>query len=74
MNPYASHLGNNDPLGIIETTSQKLQTLIDEIGPQRIDEPRAPGKWSAKEIVSHLADCELTFAFRLRQTWPKNIT
>jgi len=28
----------------------------------------APGKWSAAEIIAHLADCELVFAFRLRQT------
>jgi hypothetical protein len=28
----------------------------------------APGKWSAAEIVCHLADCELAFGFRLRQT------
>jgi hypothetical protein len=26
------------------------------------------GKWSAAEIISHLADCEVVFAFRLRQT------
>lgn len=27
----------------------------------------APGKWPARAIVCHLADCELAFAFRLRQ-------
>ncbi len=27
----------------------------------------APGKWSAREILCHLADNELVFAFRLRQ-------
>jgi len=26
------------------------------------------GKWNAREIVAHLADCELVFSFRLRQT------
>ncbi len=30
--------------------------------------PPVLGKWSAAEIVSHLADCEIVFAFRLRQT------
>ena len=28
----------------------------------------APGKWSIREIVAHLADCEMVFGFRLRQT------
>ena len=27
----------------------------------------APGKWSARQILCHLADTELAFAFRLRQ-------
>jgi len=27
----------------------------------------APGKWSARDILAHLADCEIVFAFRLRQ-------
>ena len=39
-----------------------------EIGSERAEQPRAPGKWSAREIVCHLADCEVAFAFRLRQT------
>ena len=30
--------------------------------------PPPAGKWSAREIVAHLADCEMVFAFRLRQT------
>ena len=25
------------------------------------------GKWSAREILCHLADCEIVFAYRLRQ-------
>jgi uncharacterized damage-inducible protein DinB len=28
----------------------------------------APGKWSVREILCHLADCEIVFAYRLRQT------
>jgi DinB family protein len=27
----------------------------------------APGKWSIRQIVAHLADCELVFAHRMRQ-------
>ncbi len=33
-----------------------------------METPPAPGKWSARDIVSHLADAEVVFAFRLRQT------
>ena len=31
------------------------------------DRAPRPGRWSAREILCHLADSELVFAFRLRQ-------
>jgi hypothetical protein len=68
VNPYASQLGELDPLEVIATTPAKLRVLMDAIGGECAEQPRAPGKWSAREIVCHLADCEVAFAFRLRQT------
>ena len=35
---------------------------------QALNTPPAPGKWSIRQILTHLADCELVFGFRLRQT------
>ena len=68
MNPYASFLGDRDPLAVIAETARQLEALTGALGPELVDEPRAPGKWSPREILCHLADCELVFAFRLRQT------
>ena len=67
LNPYASQLSGLDPVEVITATPAKLRALMNAIG-GRADQPRAPGKWSAREIVCHLADCEVAFAFRLRQT------
>jgi DinB family protein len=36
------------------------------IDDQQLDARPAPGKWSAREIVHHLADSEMTAAIRLR--------
>ena len=68
MNPYAPHLGDRDPLAVIAATPKRLQSLLDTIGAERAGRSPAPGKWSAREILCHLADCEVVFAFRLRQT------
>jgi uncharacterized damage-inducible protein DinB len=68
LNPYASQLDGLDPLEVIASTPAKLRALMEAIGGERAEQPRAPGKWSAREIVCHLADCEAVFAFRLRQT------
>jgi hypothetical protein len=67
MNPYASHLGSRNPREVIASTPQELRRLADRIGPARIADAPAPGKWSARDILCHLADCEIVFAFRLRQ-------
>lgn len=68
MNPYASHMGDRTPLDVITETPHRLAQLVETIGPERLEKSPAPGKWSARDIVSHLADAEVAFAFRLRQT------
>ncbi|HEX6893946.1 MAG TPA: DinB family protein [Bryobacteraceae bacterium] len=67
MNPYASYLGPRDPLEVTAQTAQQLATLLETLGPDRAQQAPAPGKWCAREILCHLADCEIVFAFRLRQ-------
>jgi hypothetical protein len=66
-NPYASFLGDRDPRQVVEATPERLRLLFEDLGPQRVDLAPAPGKWSARQILCHLADCEIVFAFRLRQ-------
>jgi DinB superfamily len=43
--------------------SQALQGISE----RELDARPAPGKWSAREIVHHLADSEMTSAIRLRR-------
>jgi hypothetical protein len=67
VNPYAKYLGNLDPREVIAETAQCLATLASRLGAEGLKRQPAPGKWSAGEIICHLADCEIAFAFRLRQ-------
>ncbi len=68
MNPYAAHLGDQDALEVIAAMPRQLQSLVAALGPESAEQPPAPGKWSAREVLCHLADSEIVFAFRLRQT------
>ncbi len=68
LNPYETFLRDRDALEVISDTPAKLGTLFKDLGSAGIEKSPAPGKWNAREIFSHLADCEITFAFRLRQT------
>lgn len=68
LNPYASFLGSRDAKAVIGETAGRLRDLAARLGPQKLDRSPAPGKWSPREILCHLADCEVVFAMRLRQT------
>jgi hypothetical protein len=68
MNPYAAHVGDRTPLELISETPHRLAQLLDIIGPERLETSPSPGKWSTRDILAHLADAEVAFGFRLRQT------
>jgi uncharacterized damage-inducible protein DinB len=67
MNPYASHLAGGNPFEVIRATAGQLGKFVQTLGPDQLDRAPAPGKWSVRDILCHLADCEVVFAFRLRQ-------
>jgi uncharacterized damage-inducible protein DinB len=72
LNPYAKYLAGEDPIPVLFTTVGRLQALVAPLSTERLVATPAPGKWSITEIVAHLADTEMVFAFRLRQTLAQN--
>src|ERR1700693_5772074 len=67
-NPYASKMAGRDALEVIRATPVRLEKLLQALDPGKVTLEPAPGKWSVRDILSHLADCEIVFAFRLRQS------
>jgi DinB family protein len=67
MNPYARFLAGHDPMVVLASTSLRLEEVTRQLHPSDAEQPPAPGKWSARDIMCHLADTEVVFAFRLRQ-------
>jgi hypothetical protein len=68
LNPYESFLDGRPLDAILSSTADAIADCLYSMGPNRTSIQPAPGKWSAAQIVCHLADCELAFGFRLRQT------
>jgi len=62
-----AQLGGKDPLKIQATTAAKLGRLIQRTSAAKLRKRAAPGKWSAGEIIAHLADCEIVTGWRMRQ-------
>ena len=67
-NPYAKHLAGREPLAMLERTPRLISDLAQEIGEAGFEKSYATGKWSGRFILAHLADCEVGFGFRWRQT------
>jgi uncharacterized damage-inducible protein DinB len=51
----------------LAATPRKLERLTRGLIGTRAAAKPAPGKWSAKDIVCHLADCELVYGVRYRK-------
>ena len=49
------------------TTPQHIAQLVQDLGESGFERSLAPGKWTVSQILCHLADTELAFAFRIRQ-------
>ena len=67
-NPYARYLDGRPVEEILSATAGELEALMGQLGAERAAAAPAPGKWSPAAVAAHLADCEVAFGFRLRQT------
>ena len=66
-NPYAGSLADRDPLSVLNATPSRLRETAARLGAADLEQSLAPGKWSARKIICHLADCEIAFGYRWRQ-------
>src|SRR5215212_4880871 len=65
-NPYASALGSTDPLKALAETPRKIRKVADKWSRKQWERSYAPGKWSARRILIHLAQAELALTTRVR--------
>src|SRR5262249_42020777 len=60
-------LGDRPVIGTLEATGARVEALAAKLGPVGMKRSVAPGKWTAQQILAHLADAEIGVGFRLRQ-------
>ena len=65
-NPYAADLGTRDPFTALGDTPQQLRRLVEGWSNEQFERSYAPGKWSARKILIHLAQTELALGARAR--------
>ena len=66
VRPYVHLLGDRDPAEVMRSTPAELRAVVERLGPDAVNTRPAPGKWSVRELLCHIADCEVAWAWRLR--------
>src|SRR5687768_10012093 len=59
-------LGDQDPMAVLRDTPSMLPRAIEGLSPGQLRESEGPGKWSIGQVVHHLADSEVVWAWRMR--------
>jgi hypothetical protein len=60
------HIEGKDALKSQSVAAKKLERLIKGVPASKLRKRSAPDKWSAGEILAHLADAEIVIAWRIR--------
>lgn len=69
VRPYVHLLQGRDAAAVMRETPAALDALLAHFTPEEISTRPAPQKWSLREVLCHIADCEIAWAWRLRQTY-----
>jgi hypothetical protein len=64
--PYSKDLGDREPIGAIRDSAGRYQRLLSGWTPAQFERTYAPGKWTARQILIHLAQTELALGTRAR--------
>lgn len=65
-NPYGEDLGTRDPFTALAETPQQIRRIVDGWSDEQFERSYAPGKWSARKILVHLAQTEMALGARVR--------
>ncbi len=63
---YSAVLGDREPLAAMRDSIARVQAMTRAWGAAEYERPLAPGKWTARQILVHLAETELALGNRAR--------
>jgi len=65
-NPYAADLGDVDVMAALREGPARIKAIVCGLTPAQMASSYAPGKWTAAQLLVHLAQCEFVFGSRVR--------
>jgi hypothetical protein len=64
--PYTADLEGREPVSAMRDTSARVRAVVGAWRPDEFDRSYAPGKWTARQILVHLAQSEIALGYRAR--------
>jgi hypothetical protein len=64
--PYTTDLNGREPVAALRETTARIGELARRFSAADFERSYAPGKWSARQILTHLAQTELALGTRAR--------
>ncbi len=65
-NPYGKYVEGMDVLASLGETSSRIESLMRGWTPEMFERSYAPGKWTARQLLTHLVHTEMVFSERVR--------
>jgi len=64
--PYTKDLGDKEPIAAMQASGDRYRQLLGGWTPAESERTYTPGKWTARQILIHLAQTELALGTRAR--------
>jgi hypothetical protein len=64
--PYTPDLDNREPVSAMRDSAARIRAIVGDWRPDQFDRRHAPGKWDARQILTHLAQSEIALGYRAR--------
>ena len=64
--PYTPDLDNREPIGAMRDSTARIRAVVGDWRPEQFERSYAPGKWTARQILTHLAQMEIALGYRAR--------
>ncbi len=64
--PYTDDLAGREPLRAMRETTAQIRAVVGDWRPDQFERRLSPGKWTARQILTHLAHSEIALGYRAR--------
>jgi hypothetical protein len=64
--PYSADLGSREPVSAMRESVERIRAVASGWTPEQFERSYAPGKWTASQILIHLAQTEIALGNRAR--------